>query len=48
VLGARSDFTVAPDLGLAGTVHVELGGQRIQAPVTLRMRGTALSPRFGP
>ncbi len=47
-LGARGDFTVAPDMGLAGTVRVELGGQRIQAPITLRVRGNALTPRFGP
>lgn len=48
VLSARGDFTVAPDLGIAGMVRVELGVQRIQAPITLRIRGTALTPRFGP
>lgn len=48
VLSARGDFTVAPDQGIAGMVRVELGGQRIQAPITLRIRGTALTPRFGP
>ena len=46
-LSARSDFTVAPDLGLAGVVRVELGGQRVQAPISLRIRGSALEPRFG-
>jgi len=45
-MAARSDFTVAPDLALAGAVRVELGAQRVQAPVNLRVRGTALVPRF--
>ena len=30
-----------------GTVRVELGGSRIQS-ITLRVRGNALEPRFGP
>jgi hypothetical protein len=46
-MSARSDFTVAPDLGLAGVVRVELGGQSVQAPISLRIRGSALEPRFG-
>ncbi len=46
-LGARGDFTVDPDLKVAGTVRVELIGQRIQA-MTLRVRGNAFEPRFGP
>jgi|GEM_PF-767940 len=45
-MAARGDFTVAPDLALAGGVRVELGAQRVQAPVSLRVRGTALEPRF--
>jgi hypothetical protein len=44
---ARSNFTVAPDASIAGTVRVELGGQRVQAPMTLRISGTAVQPRFG-
>jgi hypothetical protein len=44
---ARSNFTVAPDASLAGVVRVELGGQRVQAPVSLRISGTAAQPRFG-
>jgi hypothetical protein len=47
-LGARGDFAVAPDLAIAGTVRVELGGQRGVQTITLRVRGDALSPRFGP
>jgi hypothetical protein len=45
-MAARGDFTVAPDLALAGGVRVELGTTRVQAPITLRVRGTALEPRF--
>lgn len=44
---ARSNFTVAPDASIAGVVRVELGGQRIQAPMTLRISGTTSQPRFG-
>jgi len=44
---ARSHFTVAPDASIAGVVRVELGGQRVQAPMTLRISGTAVQPRFG-
>jgi hypothetical protein len=44
---ARSNFTVAPDASIAGVVRVELGGQRVQAPMTLRISGTAVQPRFG-
>ena len=44
---ARSNFTVAPDASIAGVVRVELGGQRVQAPISLRISGTADQPRFG-
>jgi hypothetical protein len=46
-LAARSDFTVAPDRTLAGTVRVELGGTRPQG-MTLRLRGSLFEPRFTP
>jgi hypothetical protein len=45
-MAARGDFTVSPDLALAGGVRVELGGQRVQAPINLRIRGSILAPRF--
>ena len=45
-MAARGDFTVAPDLALAGGVRVELGTTRVQAPISLRVRGTVLEPRF--
>jgi hypothetical protein len=44
---ARSNFTVAPDASIAGVVRVELGRQRVQAPISLRISGTADQPRFG-
>lgn len=46
-LAARSDFTIAPDRDVAGSVRVELGGTRIQT-INLRVRGSALEPRFAP
>jgi hypothetical protein len=46
-LAAQADFTVGADQSLAGGVRVELGGQSVQAPINLRIRGTALDPRFG-
>jgi hypothetical protein len=46
-LAARGDFAVATDLAVAGAVRVELGGQKVQAPINLRIRGSALAPRFG-
>lgn len=46
-LSARGDFAVAQDLTLAGAVRVELGGQSVQAPINLRIRGSVLEPRFG-
>lgn len=46
-LAARSDFTVAPDQTVAGTVRVELGGTRPQG-MTLRLRGQLFEPRFTP
>jgi hypothetical protein len=43
---ARANFTVAEDASIAGALRVELGGQRVQAPITLRIGGTAQAPRF--
>jgi hypothetical protein len=47
-MAARGDFAVDSDLAIAGTVRVELGGQRGLQSMTLRVRGDALAPRFGP
>jgi hypothetical protein len=46
-MATRGQFTVAADLKLTGTVRVDLGAERVQAPTTLRVSGTATSPRFG-
>jgi hypothetical protein len=46
-LAALADFTVGADHALVGGVRVELGGQSVQAPINLRIRGTVLDPRFG-
>jgi hypothetical protein len=46
-LAARSDFTIASDKSLAGTVRVELGGTKPQG-ITLRLRGSLAEPRFTP
>ena len=46
-MAARGDFAIEKDSSLTGGVRVELGGQTVQAPVNLRIHGTALDPRFG-
>jgi hypothetical protein len=46
-MAARGDFSVGTDKSLSGGVRVELGGQSVQAPINLRIRGTVLDPRFG-
>lgn len=46
-LAARGDFTVGADDDLRGLVRVELGGATVQAPITLRVRGTIAEPLFG-
>lgn len=43
----RGEVSVAPSLALSGALRVDLGAQRVQAPLNLRVRGTALSPQFG-
>lgn len=46
-MAARGRVVVAPDLKLDGSVRVDLGTERVQAPITLRVGGTAIAPRFG-
>ncbi len=43
----RGELRVAPDLGLTGALGVDLGAQRVQAPINVKVRGTALQPQFG-
>ncbi len=50
VAGAMSthgEMVVTPDLNLAGILHVDLGGSRIQAPLRIHVRGTLGHPQFG-
>jgi hypothetical protein len=46
-MATRGEIRVAPDLGLSGALRVDLGAQRVQAPINVRVRGTALQPQFG-
>lgn len=46
-MATRGEIRVAPDLGLSGTLRVDLGAQRVQAPINVRVRGTVLEPQFG-
>jgi hypothetical protein len=46
-MATRGQVAVAPDLKLSGAVRVDLGAERVQAPITLRVSGTAVAPRFG-
>lgn len=47
-MATRGKIEVAQDLGLSGALRVDLGAQRVQAPLNVRVRGTALQPQFGP
>ena len=46
-MATRGQISVAPDLALDGAVRVDLGAERVQAPITLRVSGSAVAPRFG-
>ncbi|GAB4469984.1 MAG: hypothetical protein OHK0044_12350 [Burkholderiaceae bacterium] len=46
-MATRGEIRVAPDLTLSGALRVDLGAQRVQAPINVRVRGTALQPQFG-
>lgn len=46
-MATRGEIRVAPDLGLSGALRVDLGAQRVQAPINVKVRGTALQPQFG-
>ncbi|HSW32957.1 MAG TPA: hypothetical protein VLH36_05005, partial [Steroidobacteraceae bacterium] len=45
-MATRGQMTVSPDATLSGAVRVDLGAERVQAPATLRVTGTAIAPRF--
>ncbi len=43
----RGEIRVAPDLTLSGALRVDLGAQRVHAPISVRVRGTVSQPQFG-
>jgi hypothetical protein len=46
-MSTRGDISVTPALALSGALRVDLGATRVQAPITVRVRGSALAPQFG-
>jgi hypothetical protein len=46
-LSAHGELAVTPNLALDGSLHVDLGGARIQAPLRVHVRGTLTHPEFG-
>jgi hypothetical protein len=46
-MATRGEVTVSPDMALSGTLHVDLGATRVQAPIRVQVHGTALHPQFG-
>ncbi|MCS6944660.1 MAG: hypothetical protein RMK97_04490 [Sutterellaceae bacterium] len=45
-LTARGQVTIKQDGSLTGRLRVDLGGDRVQAPLSLRVAGTAAAPEF--
>jgi hypothetical protein len=46
-LSTRGEVAIAPDRRLSGSLRVDLGGTRVQAPLNIQVRGTLLAPEFG-
>ena len=46
-MATRGEISVSPSLALNGALRVDLGATRVQAPINVRVRGTALAPQFG-
>lgn len=46
-LAARGQILLASDGGLSGSLRVDLGETRVQAPLNLRIGGTIVAPVFG-
>ncbi len=42
----RGELRMAPDHSLKGTLRVDMGATRVQAPINLKVRGTLLAPQF--
>jgi len=46
-LSTRGEVAVANDRRVSGSLRVDLGGARIQAPLNVQVRGSMLAPEFG-
>jgi hypothetical protein len=46
-LATRGEVAVGTDQRLSGSLQVDLGGTRVQAPLNLQLRGTLQAPEFG-
>ena len=46
-LSARGEVAIGADRRISGSLRVDLGGSRIQAPLNVQVRGTLLQPEFG-
>lgn len=45
-MATRGEVTVSPDLKMNGTLRVDLGATRVQAPISVRVRGSLMEPQF--
>lgn len=46
-LATRGEVAVGTDQRISGTLRVDLGGARVQAPLNLQLRGSLQAPEFG-
>ena len=46
-LSTRGEVAVARDRRISGSLRVDLGGARLQAPLNVQVRGNLLAPEFG-
>jgi len=46
-LTTRGEVAIATDRRISGSLHVDLGGTRMQAPLNIQLRGNLLAPEFG-
>jgi hypothetical protein len=46
-LSTRGEVAVASDRRISGSLRVDLGGTRVQAPLNLQVKGNLLAPEYG-
>jgi hypothetical protein len=46
-LSTRGEVAVATDRRISGSLRVDLGGTRVQAPLNLQVKGNLLAPEYG-